>query len=111
MLEKQLVIVSNMINIKKKILLGIVLAIIIFIAFSFYVILKEGGDVDLDEVLPNKKATTTKYLNEENNKNRTTKISEPLTAAVCDLKNKEEREKCLNQIIVNESIIDEDLKR
>ena len=111
MLEKLLVIVNNMLSIKNKILLGISLAIIFIIATFFYTITREGENIEIEKVLPNKKATSTQYLSDGNKTGRTMKISEPLTEDICDLKNEEEKQKCLNQIIVNESRIEENLKK
>ena len=83
----------------------------IFVISFLYVILKENSKIEIKNILPDKKATTTKYLDKDKNKERITKISEPLTENICNLKDGEEKLKCLNQIIVNESTIDEDLKR
>jgi len=88
------------------------LALLIFVFSFMYTIFKENGTPNIEKILPNKKATTTQYLNRGNNEGRATKIAEPLTKNKCDLLLDEtEKQRCLNQIKVNEASISEDLEK
>ena len=100
-----------MINFKKKILLGIILAVLIAVTSFLYAVLKENDNNKMEKILPKKNHVTTQNLSGKNNEKRAVKIAEPLTKEKCDLEDEEEKQKCLNQIIVNEAIISEDLKK
>ncbi|PLX20666.1 hypothetical protein C0584_05500 [Candidatus Parcubacteria bacterium] len=101
----------KMISFKNKIIIAVVLSLVALLASFFYYAFKNDKPVEKELILPERKATSSQYIVSNNDSNRVMRIARPLTEETCDELNGEERDRCYNQIIVNESSLEEDLEK